>query len=310
MVKFMVRRPGFPVELKSRRCSEPIILLKISDAKIYFRLAIRYELRKSGSHTIDKAQVIENKRSRLQKLIEMFEHQADSYLLRHKALDNVPIALLTDYSEFDNVDALDDSESQTPPQLLSPISPPAPHFSDDSSIDQINAEDLSILLPSSLGWQWCIKNNLQGLAEKEAKLRIAQANDAIHSVRLALGFKSALFHSQVRPANTQRTKTRAWDTIHSIDATAHQHARNYSMAREAYLQIQEAYPVGPELPQLQVADLRVGTTIINAAEVGQRNCQLPWIWSFRSTVDEHGTWMHECNLIYIVDLNMLTWFSS
>jgi hypothetical protein len=170
MVKFMVRRPGFPVELKSRRCSEPIILLKISDAKIYFRLAIRYELRKSGSHTIDKAQVIENKRSRLQKLIEMFEHQADSYLLRHKALDNVPIALLTDYSEFDNVDALDDSESQTPPQLLSPISPPAPHFSDDSSIDQINAEDLSILLPSSLGWQWCIKNNLQGLAEKEAKL--------------------------------------------------------------------------------------------------------------------------------------------
>ena len=82
------------------------------------------------------------------------------------------------------------------------------------------------------------------------------------------------------------------------------------MAREAYLQIQEAYPVGPELPQLQVADLRVGTTIINAAEVGQRNRQLPWIWSFGSTVDEHSTWMHECNLIYIVDLNMLTWFSS
>ena len=35
--EIMVRRPGFPVELKSRRCSEPIILLKISDAKIYFR---------------------------------------------------------------------------------------------------------------------------------------------------------------------------------------------------------------------------------------------------------------------------------
>ena len=67
------------------------------------------------------------------------------------------------------------------------------------------------------------------------------------------------------------------------------------MACEAYLQIQEAYPVGPELPQLQVADLHVRTTIINAAEVRQRSHQLPWIWSFGSTVDEHSTWMHECN---------------
>ena len=225
----------------------------------------------------------------------MFGHQADSHLLRHKALDNVPITLLTDYSEFDNVDLLDDSKSQTPPQMLSPISRPVLHFSNDSSIDQINAEDLSILLPSSLGWQWCVDHNLQALAEKEAKLQITQANDAIHSMRLALGFKSTLFRGQVRAANTQQTKTRAWDAIHSADATAHQHARNYSMAREAYLQIREAYPVGPDLPQLHVSDLHVGTAIINAAEVGQRNCQLPWIWSFGRTGDEHGTWMHECN---------------
>ena len=67
------------------------------------------------------------------------------------------------------------------------------------------------------------------------------------------------------------------------------------MAREAYLQIQESYPVGPDLPQLHVSDLCVGTAIINAAEVGQHNHQLPWIWSFRRTGDEHGTWMHECN---------------
>ena len=192
-----------------------------------FRLAIRYDLRTSGMHTIDKAQVIENKRGRLQKLIEMFEHQADSHLLRHKALDNVPITLLTDYSEFDDVDMLDDSGSQTSPQS---VSPPILRFSDESSVNQINAEDLSILLPSSLGWGWCVDHHLQALAEKEAKLRIAQANDAIHSMRLALGFKSALFRGQVRAANTQRTKTRAWDAIHSVDATVHQHARNYSMA--------------------------------------------------------------------------------
>ena len=224
----------------------------------------------------------------------MFEHQADSHLLRHKALDNVPITLLTDYSEFDNVDILDDSDSHTSPQLLPSVSPPVLQFSDDSSVDQTNTEDLSILLPSSLGWRWCVKHNLQALAEKEAKLRIAQANDAIHSVRLALGFKSALFRDHVRPANTQRTKTRAWDAIHSVDSTVHQHARNYSMAREAYLRIQQAYPISAKLPPLHVSDLHVGTAIINAAEVGQRNRQLPWIWSFGNTVNERGTWMHEC----------------
>ena len=196
----------------------------MSDAKYIVRLAVRYELRASDSHSINKAQVIENKRGRLQQLIEMFQHQADSYLLRHRALDNVPIALLTDYSEFDNVDSVNDSESQTPPQLSSFISQHISHFSDDSPVDQKNAEDLSILLPSSLGWEWCDKHNLQALAEKEAKLRIGQANDAIHNVRLALGFKSALFRDHVRPANTQRTKTRAWDAIHNVDSTIHQHA--------------------------------------------------------------------------------------
>src|ERR1700677_145402 len=95
------------------------------------------------TYTVEKAQVIENKRSRLQKLIDMFEHQADSYILCHKALENVPITPLTDHSQFDNVDFLDDSDLQTP----LPSSPHLPHhafhFSNSSGTD---AEDLSILL--------------------------------------------------------------------------------------------------------------------------------------------------------------------
>jgi hypothetical protein len=165
---------------------------------------------------------------------------------------------------------------------------------DDTGIDDTNAEDMTILLPSSLGWEWCVRNSVQSLAEKEAKLRHAQASDTIHSMRLALGFKSALFHDQVRHANTQRTKTRAWDAIHSIDTTVHQHARHYSMARDAYLKIHHAYEDGPELPQLRSEDLRVSTVTLGATQVGQRNKQLPWIWSFGTTVDQDNTWMDEC----------------
>jgi hypothetical protein len=271
----------------------------ISDFNALQRLAIRYQLRAHGSQlTLEEAQVIENKRTRLHKLIDMFEHQADSYLLRHRDADDAPISSLADYSEFDHVDSLDDSEATIPILPSTSAYHRTPWPSDAPVMDTHNAEDVSILLPSSLGWEWCVRHSVQSLAEKEARLRHAQANDSIHSMRLALGFKSALFRDQVRHANSQRTKTRAWDAIHSVDTTVHQHARNYSMARDAYRKIQVAYEDGPDLPQLQSEDLRVSTAILGAAQVGQRNTQLPWIWSFGTKVDDNGTWMDECKCQY------------
>jgi hypothetical protein len=154
----------------------------------------------------------------------MFERQADSYILRHRALENAQIAPLTDYSQFDDINMLDDLEPQVPVQASLHAFHYISHSSDSSGIDSDNAEDLSIILPSSLRWEWCIQNNVQNLAEKEAKLRVAQANDAVHGMCLALGFKSALFCGQVQPANTQRTKTCAWDAVHSADAMVNHHA--------------------------------------------------------------------------------------
>jgi hypothetical protein len=243
---------------------------------------------------LEEEQVIETKRHRLQRLIDMFERQADEYLLRHRDTDDTPIATLRDYSEFDHVDSIEDSDAPPPTRQSNLTQHHTLTTHDSAGINDTNAEDISILLPSSLGWEWCVRYGAQSLAKKEAMLREAQANDAIHSMRLALGFKSALFRDQVRHANTQRTKTRAWDAVHSIDTTVHQHARNYSIARDAYLKIRHAYEGGPEMPQLRSEDLRVSTAILGAAQVGQRNKQLPWIWNFGSTDDQDGTWMDEC----------------
>ena len=66
------------------------------------------------------------------------------------------------------------------------------------------------------------------------------------------------------------------------------------MARDAYLKIQEAYDGGLELPQLRSKDLRVSTAVLGAAQVGQRNTQLSWIWGFGTTPDQDGTWIDEC----------------
>lgn len=267
-----------------------------------FRLAIRYQLRSQGPQlTSEEAQVIENKHSRLEKLIEMFEHQADSYLLRHRPTDDSPISSFGDYSEYDHVDDLDDLPDPDIIHTTSPTNHPVMRTSDGAGMEDLNAEDVPILLPSSLGFEWCVRRGAEALAVTEAKLRRAQANDAIHNMRLALGFKSALFRDQVRHANSQRTKTRAWDAIHSVDTTAHQHARIYSMARDAYLKISDADTDGPELPKLRLEDLRVHTAILGATQVGQRNTQLSWIWSFGTSVHEDGTWNDECKQFKIME---------
>ncbi|KAI9428522.1 hypothetical protein H4582DRAFT_1798800, partial [Lactarius indigo] len=96
----------------------------------------------------------------------------------------------------------------------------------------------------------------QSLAGKEVQLRHAQASESIHGIRLALGFKSALFRTQVRPAHTQQTKTRAWNAIHSVDTNVREHCRIYSMAWDAYRKLRKAAPIPQDLPKLHSKDLR------------------------------------------------------
>ena len=103
-----------------------------------------------------------------------------------------------------------------------------------------------------------------------------------------------LFRTQVRDARTQKTKTRAWTAIHTVDTTVHEHARNYCMARDAYRKVQDPLGVSQDLPPLLPTDLRVNTTILGAAQVGQRNKQLPWIWSFWTSEKNNAAWMDEC----------------
>ena len=53
---------------------------------------------------MDEAQVVENKRSHLQTLINAFESQADTFLGLDTPTDDVPIPSLLDYDEFDHPD--------------------------------------------------------------------------------------------------------------------------------------------------------------------------------------------------------------
>ena len=75
-------------------------------ANIVFRLALRYQLRYHGAKlTPEEAQVIENKQGQLQKLIDKFQHQADTFILHQHGLDHPKISPIEDYDQFDNVDS-------------------------------------------------------------------------------------------------------------------------------------------------------------------------------------------------------------
>jgi hypothetical protein len=233
---------------------------------------------------MDEAQIIENKRTRLHALLNVFEQQADTYLVHDTLTENTLMSPFGDHDEFDYSD--DDDNITTPHHSLK-----AP---DGSGMDSGNPEDVLILLPSSLGWKWCSSHNAKSLAMKEAQLRHAQANDAIHQIRLALGFKSALFRTQVRPADTQQTKTRAWNAIHNVDSTLSEHARLYGMARNAYEMLRNKTTITAALPPLNREDLRIATLVLGSEATGQRNTQRSWIWSFGKTTLDDGTWMDDC----------------
>ncbi|KAI0257707.1 hypothetical protein BC834DRAFT_848761, partial [Gloeopeniophorella convolvens] len=159
-------------------------------------------------------------------------------------------------------------------------------------------EDVNIMLPLTLGWTWCLYHGAKSLAVKEAKLRVAQAHDAIHKIRLALGFKSSLIRTRVRTAKSQKTKKSAWSSVHGVDAGVQEHARVYSLARDMFDVLEDALPSQESLPELTKADMKVQTLVLGSNEQGQRNEQLPWIWTFGIQENNGPHWFAELQRVH------------
>ena len=99
----------------------------------------------------------------------------------------------------------------------------------------VNAEHISLHLPSHLGCHWCNRNAAEDLAKAELRLWEGQLNDSLHHIRIALGHKSYLYRNDVRPAHMQRLKTLAWTEVHAVESTVQHHARVYNRAQKSML---------------------------------------------------------------------------
>jgi len=261
--------------------------------------------RKIGSHpTPDQQRDIALKRARLQEKVDTFQKQAVNILQvinddeEEESWDDAPIKEFYTGMEFDGIgeedeDGLPVGEHDGPPA--------EEHDSMNRPANRnIDVEYILLHLPSHLGGNWCYENSAEDLLKMELQLREGQLNDSLHHIRIALGHKSYLFRNDIRPARTQRLKTRAWAEVHAVEATVQHHARVYMLARKAMVDLGAKSILLDRYKVLTRQDLSVKTSVIAPQVRGQRNKSLPWFWTMDVRRDtDIGGWMEDCTFSFI-----------
>ncbi len=228
-------------------------------------------MRKIGSHpTPDQQRDITLKRARLQERVDTFQKQAanilqDPHDSGDDSWDNAPRRETYIGVEFDGIGEGEDDDDRTSSAEEHDQMQLPGNCSTDGSAD---AEYISLHLPSHLGRDWCDGNAAEALAKAE-----------IH----------------VRPARTQRLKTRAWAEVHAAESTVQHHAWVYIRARQAMVNLGAGTSLLDRYKVLRRQDLSVKTSVIAPHVRGQRNKSLPWFWTMDVQRDaDVGEWMEDC----------------
>jgi hypothetical protein len=255
-------------------------------------------VRRTGSHpTPDQQRDIVLKRTRLQERVDAFQKQAANFLQAASdggddSWDNTLIRETYVGEEFDGIgEGEDDDEHASSAEEHNQM-----ELSGDCPTNGgMEVEYISLHLPSHLGRNWCDENAAEDLAEAELRLREGQLNDTLHHIRIALGHKSYLYRHDVRPARTQRLKTRAWAEVHAAESALQNHARVYIRARQAMVHLGASASLLDRYKVLRRQDLSVKTSVIAPHVRGQRNKSLPWFWTMDVRRDaDVGEWMEDC----------------
>lgn len=218
-----------------------------------------------------------------QELQDMLDQDAEEDGTTDADVDNLADPLANDADADTDTDADDELESASEATDL--------HFH-RSTADALLAEHIQLYLPSSFAL-----TRFPVLAAKELELRLGQANDALHNLRIALGKKSFLFRSHVRAARSQQKKTRAWAEVSSVDADVRQQGRIYASTRRKMIALGATDEILDRYKALKYADLKISTAIATPNAPGQRDVRLSWFWSMNVQADaDVDDWMEECAL--------------
>lgn len=263
--------------------------------------------------TPEQEALLSEKRLKLQKEIDDFHRNTNVYMA--EVPDKVPTSSSPN-AEDEWQDLDDDSDDEG---ILHPLPGSFPTTSGDGRrtvvddvVNQVSAEAQIIRLPSTYGKEKC-PENLTKLYPVEKDLRMGQANDALHAIRLAIADKSYSYRKKVRKGATNpnagyRGRRKAFDAAHALDADIRKHARIYELARKALNVLGLSPEEQDTYRPLKRSDTQASTAVIDFNARGQRNAGLSWIWQTPKALTNTSAWMDECELclIYVGLFRILT----
>ena len=127
---------------------------------------------------------------------------------------------------------------------------------------EVTIDQVMIWLPSAFTKSERIQLGLEQIVGVEAELQEGQANDALESLRASLAEKSLRFRTEVKPAKSQRTMTRAWDSIHRADKQIRGAVQCYRLARTALQNLGVASGLLERYKEIQKEDLKMSRDVV------------------------------------------------
>ncbi|KAI1783871.1 hypothetical protein LXA43DRAFT_902761, partial [Ganoderma leucocontextum] len=233
-------------------------------------------------------------RQKLETAIMAFHKAGDKHLQGAISVNGVPV----DDDPTDPGAVWDTLESGSEPAGVA--APPG-----SASEEEFAPERRPIALPSTLGLPYLRARGLLDLADKERRLREGQMNDCLQGIRTAIGYKSLLYRTKVRKANSYRNKLRSFDEIRVTDDGLMKHVRAYSQARKAMERLFDDSDSDPEEVQrrhafferyreVQREDLRVNTAVLEQFTQGLRDIHASWIWYIEDAEGAQAAgWLHD-----------------
>lgn len=225
-----------------------------------------------------------DKQDKLQSKINDFVNKAEQFLEFSLDEDDVePTQEQYDGGEFDIMD------------------PDYSLFADPEEDDTEPPEKYKLPLPSMFSpSDRADKGIPDDLVELEMKLRVGQANENLHNIRICISQKSFLFRNRVRQAkNSQQRKTRAWSEVTTVDGNLQQSARIYNQCRQALLSLDADEDLLNKYQVLRHADLKASTAIMGDNIIGNRSPVLSWLWKVDARGDAEDDWLQECGCLLI-----------
>jgi hypothetical protein len=175
---------------------------------------------------------------------------------------------------------------------------------DDSDEDLSALDSIRLHMPSALGSAWCRRQGLMSLMEQEVGLREGQANDALRGIRLALAEVALLTRAQHRDLKSQKTNTRSFVQLKTVQGTLGRHVRAYRRAYQALLNMEADKE---SFQPLRKEDLKMSADVVEENRIGQKSDVLAWFWRIGGGQNEQtGSRIEECGssiliMAYITD---------